>query len=889
MDTSTLIQTKLLIPRTTDNLIERSHLKARLNQGLQRKLILVSAPAGYGKTALISSWLQDVDRPAAWISLDTNDNDLMLFLHYVVTAIRAVFPSACADTLQLIQASQSPPPNYVYARLINDLAAIPDDFILVFDDYHFIHDAAVQNLIAELIEKQPPSLLLVVITRKDPTLPLPRLRAGNKLAEIRQRDLRFRTEEAEMFLQQTLNMRIEPETAVILNKHTEGWVVGMQLLALSLRKSRDPVALLADLNGVVDVFVSEYLLDEVLAQLPERIQAFMLQVAIVDHMSGPLCEALTGVNDPVGGSQAYLEWMEEANLFVIPLDGQQEWYRFHHLFQELLVRQLHKEYPTNEITTLHLRASQWYADQGFIDQALQHALNAGDVDTAVNILEANSQNLLNSLDRHTLERWLSRLPKELIWQRPRLLLAKAWLLVREFRLTALDTTLSAVEAALQTEKAPAETQILRGQSAALRAFTSEFRRHDHEHTLSLAEQASQWLPESERGALSVALMSRAFALHAMGNEAKAISGLQEIIQHPARPSASKIQAFIGLTFLWQKSASLQQMSQVAEQFLAFAAQRSNPNAITASNWLIGCLHYEWNELEQATQHFSVSHDYRYKSNFIASFDAALGLARIRLAQGQAKMAQTIIDELRADTLRLESIDLLGALDSFQAQLWLVNGAHALALRWARSVNLDATFESIFASEVASLTYSRILINVGTTAEVQAVRDFLQLKLAQAEAEHFTLRIIQTNVHITLAYQRLDELGEAINSLEQAVHLAEPGGFVRAFADAGSELRPLLEQLQAQEIAPDYLPMVLAAFPDSPPLSARPSLARATLLTRRETEILQLMEDGLTNQEIAGKLVISPHTVKRHTSNIYGKLGTNGRLAAIYRAKELNIL
>jgi LuxR family maltose regulon positive regulatory protein len=252
-------------------------------------------------------------------------------------------------------------------------------------------------------------------------------------------------------------------------------------------------------------------------------------------------------------------------------------------------------------------------------------------------------------------------------------------------------------------------------------------------------------------------------------------------------------------------------------------------------------------------------------------------------------AQAVIDELRADTVRLDNIDLLGPLEAFQARLWLAKGQSSSALRWARSVDLDTVFESILVSEVASLTYSHVLISAGTTPELQSVHDFLRTKLAQLEGEYFTLRVIQTQIHLALVQQKLDKPGDALKSLEEAINLAQPGGFVRTFADVGSELRPLLEQLQTQEVAPGFLPKVLATFPDPQPPSARPSLATATLLTRRETEILQLIQAGLTNQEVAGKLTISPHTVKRHASNIYDKLGVNGRRAAIYRARELNIL
>ncbi len=885
MDKTILIHTKLMPPRVNNTLIDRPRLWEKLDLGLQRKLSLVSAPAGYGKTMLVSAWLPDVSRPAAWISLDENDNDLMLFLRYVVSAIRSLFPAACADTLQLIQAGQSLPPGYLAAHLINDIAGIPDNFILVFDDYHLILDDAVNNLIAELIEKQPPNLLLVITTRKDPRLPLARLRAANEMTEIRQRDLRFQTEETETFLQQTFDLSIEPELAVILNKHTEGWAVGLNLVALSLQDSKDLDTLLHQYQGDTNHFVSDYLISEVLTQQPAQIRTFLLESSILDRMCQPLCQVIMQL---APDDQTSLEMVKEANLFLIALDNRGEWYRYHHLIRTFLQRKLYEEYKESEISALRDRASHWFADQGFIDEAIHHALKANDEEAAVNILEINSQNLLNSLDRHTLDRWLSRLPEETIWRRPRLILAKAWLLFREYRMTALDATLDIADTALETEKTDKDRQSLQGQVATLRAFTATFQHHDYLRAYDLAEKALQWLPDFERGARGAAMMSWAHAQLALGNGSKVVRRLQAIIQHPTQTGPSKLQTFIALTFLRNKTGDLQQMSKVLAQFQVLATQTKNPNAIVALNMQAGRLHYEWNNLEQATNHFLVTHDYRYRANFIAAFDGALGLARIYVAQKAWDKAQTVIDDLRADTLRLENSDLLGPLEAFQARLWLAKNQPSLALGWARSVDLDHVVDSAFISEVASLTYGRILISAGTMAEKLNLCDFLQAKLAQAENEHFTLRVIQTHIHLALVQQKLAEPEEALASLKRAISLAEPGGFIRTFIDVGNDLRPLLEILHAQDIAPHYLPHILAAFPEIEPSSMRPSLATATLLTRRETEILQLMQNGRSNQEIADALVISIHTVKRHATNIYNKLEVNGRQTAIFRAIELNI-
>ncbi len=881
---TTLIQTKIQPPRTSDKLIDRPRLREKLDQGLRRKLVLVSAPAGYGKTTLLVSWLRDVERTVAWISLDEHDNDVMLFLQYVVSAIRVTFSSACEDTWQLVRAGQSPS-SYLTARLINDIVAIPADLVLVFDDFHIIRDGVTHALITALIEKQPPNLLLAIATRKDPILPLPRLRAANEMIEIRQRDLRFRAAEVEIFLRQLLGNDIKRETVIALNQFAEGWAVALQLAALSLPEERESAILLESFHGGADSFVNEYLLSEVLAHQPTTIKSFMLQCAILDRLCEPLCLAVTQLAD---GGQANLEWLEAANLFLIPLDKRREWYRFHHLFQELLIRQLKKEYPPNEIRALHQRASRWFSEQGYIDEAIQHTIKADDIEKAVSIIEANDQDLLNGLDRHTLERWLSHLPEDIVWQRPRLILAKSWLLFREYRLPALDASLEAVETAIHSDNRLMDSHSMQGQVAALRAFSNAIQHNDHQQAISQAEAAFRLLPDVDSGTRGVALVAWAHAQHAMGNKSTAFRTLQDVIRNPSPAGPSKLQAMVGLSFLLEVAGALPQLARVNERFLALTVVESHPNVVPGANMFAGNLNYEWNKLEQARHHYSVTFDYRFRSNFIAAFNCALGLARIYLARGEIDKAQATLDELRADTLALGNIGLLLYLDAFQAYLWLTEGGFSLALRWARSVDRKIIVDSSFISFVPFLAHARVMIAAGSLAEVKTTSTYLESKLVQAEAQNFTLRIIQINIYLALTYQKLGKQIEAIKALEKAVTMAQPGGFIRTFVDVGPEIKSLLEQLKTQAAAPDYLSQIIGALNETPPV-AGPSLKSATLLTTRELEILRLMDDRLTNQEIAGQLVISPHTVKRHASNIYEKLQVNGRRAAIFRAKELNLL
>ncbi len=925
IETTPLIRTKLNIPRISDDLIERPRLIERLNQGLSRKVTLISAPAGYGKTTLASQWLTDfrfadsdfgwdpvqeneIQKRVAWLSLSKSDSDLALFLNYTITAIQTIFPNACPDTGSLLQATPLPPIEYLVSTLINEIAVLPanpadpssgQDFILVLEDYHRLGESDIHQLLSSLIEHQPAQMHLVIISRQDPfQLPITQLRARQEMIEIRQADLRFNPEETHAFLTQALGVKLPDETVAALDRWIEGWVVGLRLASLSMRDLDDPTTFVQALTGT-DRYVMEYLVDEVLARQPKAIQTFMLQTSILDRLCGSLGEAVTGLNDPECNGQAYLEWLERSNTFLILLDNKQEWYRYHHLFQDLLAGKLQTEYPAAEIATLHRRASQWFADHGYVDEALQHALSANNVQAAVKLVEDNSHNLLNRLERHVLEKWISMLPQEVVWQRPRLLIVQAWLLYRQARWAALDVVLDRTEASLNAnddDLASEEKQALCGQVNTLRSASSILVCNDFQRGLLLAERALQQLPVAEGGAQSTALVILAFTQRALGKEETAARRLEEVIHNPTPFSPAKIQAFIGLSLVHLMAGDLQQMHQTTRHFLAFATESKNANAIVGVNWVAGLLQHEWNDLEAATAHFSSVFELRYHSNFAAIFNSILGSARIYQMQGKLDKTQETLNILRTETMRLHNTDFLPPLDSVQANQWLLQGDVASALRWARTFQPGAGGESFVWFEVPSLMQTRILTAHGTDDEVQATQQNLQDRLAEAESRHFTRRVIQILGHLALVYHRLGQMEKALDSLQRALTLAQPGGFIRSFVDCGPALIPLLQCLDRQHVTPTYLPQVLAAF-NIAPTKTGASVSQTSLnepgliefLTRREEEILHLMQAGMTNKEIAHELVISPFTVKKHASNIFGKLAVNSRRQAIRKARQLGIL
>ncbi|MEA3441689.1 MAG: LuxR C-terminal-related transcriptional regulator, partial [Chloroflexota bacterium] len=483
----------------------------------------------------------------------------------------------------------------------------------------------------------------------------------------------------------------------------------------------------------------------------------------------------------------------------------------------------------------------------------------------------------------------------------KLLVAQAWLLYRQWHLMSMDAVLGRAIAALEANEetfTTGEKRFLWGQIHTLRSVTFNFIHNDFQRSLEAAEQALHYLPLAERGARSIALTLYALTQQAMGEKNTAARLLEEAIRDPSPLSPSHIQAYLGLSFHQLIAGELSQMRQTTQNFLAFAAENKNANAIVAANWVSGLLKYEWNDLAAARDHFSIVKDRRYSSNFAAAFNSMLGLARINQVHGELGKAQVIIDDIRSETLRLNNPDHLPLLDSIQAYQWLLKGDLASALRWARSYHPDELQESFLHFELPSLTRARILFSGGTKSELQAMQQELQENLIAAEGRHFTQRVIQILAHLALVHQGLESLEAAQESLKRAVILAQPGGFMRSFVDTDFSLVPLFKKLQKRNITPDYLSQILPAFdmvPKTDTLLASSGMPVShesesfDLLTRREEEILRLMGEGLTNQEIANELVISLYTVKRHATNIYHKLSVTNRRGAIRKARQLEIL
>jgi ATP/maltotriose-dependent transcriptional regulator MalT len=906
------LATKLHVPRPPLQLVRRPHLVERLQQAVERPLTLIAAPAGFGKTTLLSTWLEHASLPAAWLSLEQDDDDLTRFWSYVFTALARVHQGLGTSALSLLQASPLsplPPIESVLTVWINELATLPHEMALVLDDYHLITAPPIHRAVTYLVDHLPPQLHLVMATRADPPLPLARLRARGHLTEIRAADLRFTSEEVMAFLTQALGPHLSTEEIAALEARTEGWIAGLQLAALSMQGRTDSAGFLAAFRGS-HRYIIDYLVEEVLAQQPEPVQTFLLQTAILDRLQGSLCEAVMGVTREPGGEasgQAMLEQVEQANLFLTPLDDEQRWYRYHQLFAEALRHRLQRRQP-DLVPELHRRASTWYEQHGLTREAVHHALTAADFAQAARLIEHTAELVAKRGELATLRSWLAALPDELLRARLELCLWQGWLLALSGQYDSAERLLQDLEPRLRTSTASSELPATSGAAdppwldanhrglieytgrmAAIRAFIA-FRRGNTQRTIDLALQALEQLPQDQafRGLVAWYL---GIAYLESGDQAKGSASLTEARASSLAADNSYV-AFMATFELAQMQARqgyLHQADQSYQQALELGAERGGTLAATGPAYVgRGELQREWNHLDRASHSLQVGIvQCQQTGNASIMLRGHIMLARVKQAQGDAAGADQLIQQI-PQILRSSSLSPLNAAsaNAWHARLSLQQGDLALASRWVQEQHLGVDDELNPGREWEYVTLARVLIAQHRPHEALSL---LARLLQQAERQGWMGNALEIFVLQALASRaRGDEAG-AMERLARALSLAEPEGYIRLFVDEGEPMVALLRQAYARGIAPDYVATLLSAA--GAPALAAPAPARSLLepLTERELEILRLLVAGLSNAAMAQELVITVGTVKSHISHIYGKLGVQSRSQAIARAHSLHLL
>jgi LuxR family maltose regulon positive regulatory protein len=897
---SSLLRTKCSPPRSSSDVIPRAHLLERLNAGRSLTLTLVCAPVGFGKTTLLVEWVQTLDRPTAWLSLDDNDNELRVFVHALTAALQSVFPDAFQAPARLFNAPQFPSPDHVATLFINDLADVPEDIILVLDDYHLIHSREVHILLELLIRHLPSQLHLVVSTRSDPPLPLASWRAKGYLNELRRADLRFTLAETQAFLTRVLGSVATQETAGALEERTEGWIAVLRLAALSLRRASDQTAFVEHLRHSLDRHISRYLVEEILSQQAPFVQELLTRTSMLEQFCAELCTAILGSDASNAQVQAALDWVERSNLFLVPQDSRQGWYRFHPLFKQVLQQRLQARSSQDELVRLHRRASTWYAEQGLIEQALQHALAAGDASGAAHLVEAQFHWAFEHQQWVSLERWLRLLPEEQIQGSPVLLVAKVWIVQTHGQLTDFPRLLVAAEQLLATDDADDPQSRLLHALIAVGWSQFQYFTGQAQASLESARSALRWIPPGEEYVASYAKQHLVRSYQASGQEDVALVVLQQALRDHSTHLNSTARLLLAQGFVYLAAGKLPQLEHTARHLLQIAQQADMALSHSWAHWLLGLVHYEWNKLDAAVYHFSTVIANQHLASLWAVQEAMCGLAFTYQAQGLGSRAQETARTLLEWVQHQHNLPQLMTAYAFCGHLALVQDEVEEASQWLELAGEQAVLGPMAFFEDPPVTTAWMLLAKGDEASVARGQALLTQLLQHVEAIHSTRKKIQVVVLQAWAYDLQGRLTEALDVLERALALARPAGFIRSFADL-PKLATLLQELRKRRKASHaadskldaYLQRILVAMnpPASQAVSTENLMRQEGIepLTDRELQILRLLDEDLMNKEIARELGVTPGTVKVHTTNVYRKLNVNNRRAAVTLAKALGLL
>jgi LuxR family transcriptional regulator, maltose regulon positive regulatory protein len=889
-----LLATKLYVPLPRPEMVPRPHLLQRLDEGLRlgHRLSLVSAPAGFGKTTLLSAWVRSLQQPVSWLSLDEADDELHRFLTYLVAALQETDDHIGQAMQELWEAAGCLPIDRLMVGLINSIAAIPTPIVLILDDYQAIGQPEIHQVVTFLLDHCPPQLHLVIASREDPPLPLSQLRARGQIMEIRERDLRFTTQESLVFLNQVMDLELTADEVSMLETRTEGWVAGLQLAALSLRDRANTQDFVQSVTGT-HRHILDYLTDEVLERQPEQVRTFLLYTSILDRLTGSLCNALTGEEN----GQDTLELLDSTNLFIIPLDDERRWYRYHPLFRDLLRYYLKQEVSTQALVLLHGRACAWLAQHGLKAEALPHAIAGQDLDCAANLIEAIAAGPLLRGKVETLKAWLDELPRDLIQARPLLSVIRAWTYHMDGQRDAIEPHLIDAERSLQMLGLPDDDPFasdLRGQIAAMRASKA---RHRGEWPLFFrcADEALELLAEDSLAVRTTLNANLGLAYMLRADLRAAMAAFREV-QSLGQASGNMISAVNCIGFLAAILIAQGRLRQAGD--LCRHTIDSHLEHCPEPLPTLGHVHaslarvlYEWNDLAAAAAHLEQAVILGEQTHLPSTlrFRASM-LNRIWQMQGTeqhlASPPPQIAKVADREQENLDDADLT----AWRVRHWLDQGDVAMADRWAETYRGDKPSAQIW-RPYGDLALARVLIARQQWEE--ALDRLTQIRRLALEAGGGGW-VIESLVLEALAHQTMGQSDRGLAAVSEALSLAEPEGYVRTFVDEGEPMATLLGQVWRHGVSPHYVGALLAAFRAGlPATSAGPQTTPAHLLyealTERELEVLHLIDAGLSNREIASRLYVSLNTVRTHTKNLYSKLGVHSRTQAITRARDLGLL
>jgi LuxR family maltose regulon positive regulatory protein len=910
MGLAPLLETKLYVPKRRRALVPRPRLSQRLDRGTTSKLILISAPAGFGKTTLLTEWLAAGpaapadERLAAWLSLDRADNDPASFWTYVIAALRTVAPGVGESALTLLQAPQPPPIETVLTALLNDLGASTGDIVLVLDDYHVIDARDVQDGMAFLLDHLPPRLQVVIASRTDPALPLARLRARGELVETRAAELRFTPDEAAAYLNETMGLQLTARDVAALEARTEGWIAALQLAALSMQGRDDVAGFIAGFTGD-DRYVVDYLAEEVLQRQSDRVQTFLLQTSILGRLSGPLCDAVTGQ----AGGKAMLEALDRGNLFLVPLDDRRRWYRYHHLFADVLQARLLDEQP-DQVPDLHRRASAWYEQNGERSVAIGHALAAGDFERAADLVELAIPAMSRTRQEAMVRGWLEVFPDEVVRVRPVLSVGFAGALLSGGELEGVESRLRDAERWLDVTTGTDAGSVARSAEMVV-ADEEEYRRLPgmielYRAALALARGDVPGTVRHARRALELALaddhLCRAGASGLLGLASWASGDLEaghsayaECMTGLRRAGhiADTFGCAIALADIRLVQGRLGEAMRTYEQALQRAPEQGGPVLRGTADMYVGMsgVHRERNDLHTATQQLLRSQELGEHAGLPQNrYRWRVAMARIRQTEGDLDGALDLLNE--AERLYVgDFFPNVRPVPALRARVWIAEGSLGEALGWAREQHLSVDDDLSYLREFEHITLARVLMARYQDERAErsahgAIRLLDRLLRAAEEGERAG-SVIEILVLRALAYQRHGDIAAALSCLERAVTLGGPEGYVRVFVDEGPPMAALLSVAAKQQAAGNYVRQLLAAVTGTEQ-DGPVKQALIEPLSERELDVLRLLGTELDGPAIARELMVSLNTVRTHTKHIYAKLAVTNRRAAVRRAAELDL-
>jgi LuxR family maltose regulon positive regulatory protein len=880
--------TKLQIPSVTRRTVNRPRLLETLEGAIPRsKLVLLAAPAGYGKTTLLSQWARSSRLPVAWLSVDGLEDDVGHFLLSLLASWEVAQPSIREGPLGLLLDAMSPEPGTILATFLNAVNDVPGSIVFVLDDYHLIEDPAIHDAMSFLLAHLPPNLNFVLACRGEPPLPLARYRARGEMFEIRAEELGFSMEETEGFMNEVMGLGLAEDKIARLHYQLEGWIAGLQLVALALQKRRTAPDELS-ISGRHRL-ISDFLGEDVLASLPTDVRGFLFQTSILDRLSGPLCNAVTRRQD----GQEMLELLERESLFLVPLDDERSWFRYHRLFGEYLREELVRQHP-GDVTELHRSAALWYLSNDLPEQAFRHALEGESVDLAAQIVERHFPVKLMTGEVQTMKRWLDALPETWSATRPIFGLAQAFFLALAGDFEGCIRWLDRVEERLL----PADTE--QGQRQMARATAGRCLvaclRNDLPGAEAYANRALRNLADAD-------VFYRAGIHHSLGDLYRqngrwqdARSHYRQVLKFTSHPSAHFRRAHIygALADLDLEQGHLRDAADNWRKALAAIREPESRRRIPlpVSGWVhirLGEILLEWNELAEAWQHLSRGLERAELGGDVRSMIAGYLMAgRLKLAERDLEAAADYLDKTRPLVASARFPQWLRRFERVRLELWLARGRLRAAARWSDEILGDGGPGDRPAGARMQLALVRVLIVKGDTKSVERALTMLGPLLWRADEEGRAGIQIEGLALRALAHWRRGDGAGAMTALEHALRLAEPEGYMRLFLDLGLPMARLLQEAHSRSVVPDYVETLLEASDTEllPPESGKVLLEP---LTDREQEVLELMAAGLRNHEIAEKLVISPGTVKKHASNIYGKWGVHSRTEAAAKARELGLL